>query len=54
MKAKWFKKASLACFMVLFAGTACLQAEENVSAQNAPVKTEKLVSQHLLINIKKR
>ena len=43
MKAKWFKKASLACFMVLFAGTACLQAEENVSAQNVPVKTEKKV-----------
>ncbi|VYT11371.1 multiheme c-type cytochrome [Campylobacter ureolyticus] len=48
MKAKWFKKASLACFMVLFAGTACLQAEENVSAQNVPVKTEKKVSESTL------
>ncbi|WP_415270976.1 multiheme c-type cytochrome [Campylobacter ureolyticus] len=48
MKTKWFKKASLACFMVLFAGTACLQAEENVSAQNVPVKTEKKVSESTL------
>lgn len=48
MKTKWFKKASLACFMVLFAGTACLQAEENVSAQNVPVKTEKKVSEPTL------
>lgn len=48
MKAKWFKKASLACFMVLFAGTACLQAEENVSAQNVSVKTEKKVSESTL------
>lgn len=45
MKTKWFKKASLACFMVLFAGTACLQAEENASMQNVPVKTEKKVSE---------
>ena len=48
MKTKWFKKASLACFMVLFAGTACLQAEENASAQNAPVQTEKKVSEPTL------
>lgn len=48
MKAKWFKKASLACFMVLFAGTACLQAEENASMQNVPVKTEKKVSESTL------
>lgn len=48
MKTKWFKKASLACFMVLFAGTACLQAEENVSAQNVPVQTEKKVSEPTL------
>ena len=48
MKAKWFKKASLACFMVLFAGTACLQAEENASAQNVPVQTEKKVSEPTL------
>lgn len=48
MKTKWFKKASLACFMVLFAGTACLQAEENASAQNAPVQTEKKVSESTL------
>lgn len=45
MKTKWFKKASLACFMVLFAGTACLQAEENASAQNMPVQAEKKVSE---------
>ena len=45
MKTKWFKKASLACFMVLFAGTACLQAEENASAQNMPVEAEKKVSE---------
>ena len=48
MKTKWFKKASLACFMVLFAGTACLQAEVNVSAQNVPVQTEKKVSEPTL------
>ncbi|WP_415271052.1 cytochrome c3 family protein [Campylobacter ureolyticus] len=48
MKTKWFKKASLACFMVLFAGTVCLQAEENASAQNAPVQTEKKVSEPTL------
>ena len=48
MKTKWFKKASLACFMVLFAGTACLQAEENASVQNVPVKTEKKVSEPTL------
>lgn len=48
MKTKWFKKASLACFMVLFAGTACLQAEENASMQNVPVKTEKKVSEPTL------
>lgn len=48
MKTKWFKKASLACFMVLFAGMACLQAEENASMQNVPVKTEKKVSEPTL------
>ena len=48
MKTKWFKKASLACFMVLFAGTACLQAEENAPMQNVPVKTEKKVSEPTL------
>ncbi|WP_415271204.1 multiheme c-type cytochrome [Campylobacter ureolyticus] len=48
MKAKWFKKASLACFMVLFAGTTCLQAEENASTQNVPVQTEKKVSEPTL------
>lgn len=48
MKTKWFKKASLACFMVLFAGTTCLQAEENASMQNVPVKTEKKVSEPTL------
>ncbi|WP_415271083.1 cytochrome c3 family protein [Campylobacter ureolyticus] len=48
MKTKWFKKASLACFMVLFAGTTCLQAEENASAQNVPVQTEKKVSEPTL------